>query len=240
MRGKRNQASGFEESPLQKPDEMEQTERQQCHADKLHSIEEEGIRGLVATPNECAIGEVRNRNAELPGAPGDFSLFDFSAMEDIGNQLLNARDNWAHVSGHPPAIRISGVSNPTQQKIEDWWHTEAPDIAEEIHTFVKKRMAMGEDEEKFDVMLRGALEFLQNHGTARDSQLSRSGLINLDTIIDDGKDVVVVGKSKCSIFPGPTFEMEDCSSQDVRVAKLHFDAFDYGDQVRLTETYRGN
>ena len=192
--GSETRPPGLRNTPIQKSDESEHTERQPCPVGGLRSVDDEGIQGLVVNPDEFAIGEVRNRNAALSGAPGGFDLFDFSAMEGVRNKLLNARDNWVRVSGDPPALRYSGVLQPIQQEIEDCWQTEEPVVAEESHTLVKNRMALGEAEEKFGERLRIALSPPRNHAATRDSQPAWAGLINPDAIIGDVKDASVAGK----------------------------------------------
>ena len=196
-----------------------------------------GIQGLLGTQNEEQLHEIRDRDKSLPGAPGDFALFDFSEMENLGNQLFNAQDTWVRKSPPPPQFRYSGFLTTEQQKVEEWWQKNTPPVAEVIHTFVKNRMSIADHEEDFDQRMRGALNFLRENGTARGIQLADSGLLGLGSIVEEQEMITenLAGKQKASIFLGPVFDMEDCSPQDIRIGNLHFTAVDYGDELRLTE-----
>ena len=204
----------------------------------LQTEKQEGIHGLLGVTKEEDITMVRNRNQALPNAPGDFALFDFSEMEKMGNQLLNARDTWVHETSSAPALQYSGMMTTKQQEIENWWNARRPPIADELRTFIKNRMSIDDSSNDCEKGLRKALEFLSRNGTTRDSQLATSGLLGLESISAEQEkcDESLVGGKRSSIFRGPLFEMEDCSSQDIRVGNLHFMAVDYGDQLRLTES----
>ena len=145
----------------------------------------DGIRGLFETGDEDEIMIVRNRNQALPGAPGDFALFDFSEMERIGGELLNARDSWVHTTIPAPLFQFSGNLTPQQREVEVWWSARQPEVATDIQTFLKNRMAIGETGGDLDKKLRHALIFPQQKGTSRDSQLAMGGLISLDTVQED-------------------------------------------------------
>ena len=199
--------------------------------------EEDGIHGILGIQKEEEISEHRNRNKSLPGAPEDFILFDFSEMEKLGNSLFNAQDKWVHQTTQIPRFHYSSVLTVDQQEIDKWWEEYQPTIAEEIQTFVKNRMVLMDKEEDLERRLLEALTFLRDNGTSRDSQLAASSLLSVEQIMEEKRLVTdrQVGKRKSSIFCGPVFQMEDCSSQDVRIGNLHFLVVDYGDQLRLTE-----
>ena len=69
--------------------------------------EDEGIQRLLTNSDGNSMREVRDRNKAPLGAPVDFALFDFAKMEKGGNQLLNARDDWAHAEQPIPALRYT-------------------------------------------------------------------------------------------------------------------------------------
>ena len=167
----------FEEPPgltrernVGKPDEVEINREEEAKGD-----DRDGIQGLIEAEDENEIMSVRNRNQAIPGAPGHFALFDFSEMEKIGSELLNARASWVHTAIPAHRFRFIGNSTPHQQEVEAWWSTRQPEVATEIQTFLKNRMAIDETGDILGQKLRNALTFLRQKGTSRDIQLAMGG-----------------------------------------------------------------
>ena len=45
---------------------------------------------------EIIKGNPVDNNRASPSAPGDFISFDFAEMEQVGNSLFRAKDDWVH------------------------------------------------------------------------------------------------------------------------------------------------
>ena len=109
-----------------------------------------------------------------------------------------------------------------------------PPVATEIITFVKNRMvtenAFGATMEE---SLRRSLSLLSTRGTTRDANLAESSLAKVE---EEGN--TEVGRTRTSFFSGPTFPLEDCSSQELVVGRLTFQLLDYGGEIRLNQRTR--
>ena len=93
-----------------------------------------------------------------------------------------------------------------------------PPVATEIVTFVKNRMVT---ENAFGVTMeeaiRRSLNLLSARDTTRDANLAESSLAEVE---DKGN--TDVGRTRTSFFLGPTFPLEDCSSQELVVGEVNF------------------
>ena len=65
--------------------------------------------------------ELANRNKALPEDPGDFAMFDFREMEQLGRDLPNARDGRGRcdaLESAPHALRYSSMMAAEQKEVE--------------------------------------------------------------------------------------------------------------------------
>ena len=84
-----------------------------------------------------------------------------------------------------------------------------PEIPQEIQTFVKNRMTLAPPSPSLWIILRNALKFLQENGTARDVHLSAIGLTKCaNPESESTREEGEVCKNRLALVTGPVFRME--------------------------------
>ena len=181
-------------------------------------------------PTETTSGKTAGSNPAAPSVPTDFSTFDFTEMEQIGNDLFHAKDEWVRKDEGSSTMRQSGALSADQASVEEWRKATEPPVESSIATFLKNRMVveMGDCAQMEEAVGR-SLVLMSKKGTTRDNQLEECGLEAWRALGTKG-----VGRSNRKFPLWPKFPLGDCEAQEFLAGRLTFRLIDYGDEIKLS------
>lgn len=164
--------------------------------------------------------------------PLDFSMTDFSDLEEQTRRLYQLDDEWAYQDDANPILESSPVNlRPREEQVQQWWGAYQPEMADRIIPFVRNAMANNPDPLiGLDEACIMALDHLSEGGARIDQVCAKTALEVFKT-----KMLGRIGKERAIpvSFP-PLMKCADYMVQNVSVGALHFSAVDMGEDVALT------
>ena len=168
--------------------------------------------------------------------PLDFSLLNFSDLEEGTRQLVNVDDNWLYQDEVDPVLGpTSSELSERQKKLETWRNANQPLVADGIAPFLRS-IVLTEPyvSVPFPESFKHALGCLAEGGSVQEQHLSEHALElwiihNLERAGRDVATAVTFGvKVKCI----------DYTAQNISFGDLHFAAVDMGGDLPLTMRLR--